>query len=96
MRLTEFEIITDVTSSNEAKPKILLHNDKVKKLFDLDTIELEEFIDLKTGKHIKKYSSVLYNNNWYKINKPYEELKNIMSNKSIPILGFASKSKKYK
>jgi len=47
-------------------------------------------------KLINKYSSVYYNNVYYKVNKPYKELINIIQNRSIPILGFAYKSKRYK
>jgi len=93
MRNYELIVLSDITSSTK---KVLVKNDKIKKLFDLDTIELEEFIDSKNGKHIKKYSQVLSNGTYFKIDKPYEELKSIIQNRSIPILGFAYKSKRYK
>ena len=62
---------------------------------EADKDELEEYVDSKSGKHIKKYSTVLQNSVCYKINKPYEDLKNIVLNSSRPVLGFMSKSKGY-
>lgn len=91
----EFEILTDVYSNSE-RPKLLTKGDKIKKLFDIDEIDIEEYVDNKTGKHIKKYCYFISNNNYYKINRPYEEIKSIKLNRSIPVLGFAYKSKKYK
>lgn len=96
MRITELEIITDITTNDLNKPKILVKGDKIKKIFDLDAIELEEYIDNKTGKHIKKYSSVIQNNVYFKVNKPYNELKELMLSRSTPVLGFAYKAKRYR
>lgn len=96
MRLYELEIIIDINNNDSKKPKVLVKNDRIKKLFDLDIIRLEEYVDSKTGKHIKKYSGILDDNNYFKINKPYEDLKNLIIPKSIPVLGFAHKSKRYK
>lgn len=94
MREHELEIIIDITTGGP-KPKVLVKNDRIKKIFDLDNIELEEYVD-RLGKHIKKYSSVYENNIHYKVNKPYEELKKLKLNRSIAIVGLAGKSKKYK
>ncbi len=91
----ELEIISDVLS-NHQKPKVLKKNDRIRKLFDLDNVELEEYIDQKTGKHIKKYSAIYHNNAYYKINKPYDELRELILNRTLTIQGFAYKSKKYK
>lgn len=91
----ELEVISDIIYNGGKKPKIIKKNDKIKKLFDISDIEVEEYIDPKTGKHIKKYSTVLHNNNYYKINKPYEELKTIKLNNMIPIVGLISKSRNY-
>lgn len=90
----ELEIISDINSPTSNK--ILVKQDKIKKIFDLDNIELEEFIDAKSGKHIKKYCSIVINNNLYKINKPYEELKFMIINSRIPVIGLVNYSKKYK
>jgi hypothetical protein len=96
MRLHEFEIISDVQSTT-SKPKILTKNDKIKKLFNLDEITAEEFIDGKTGKHVKKYCVIHdLNNTAYKVNTPYETVKNIILNKTFMVQGFASKSKNKK
>jgi len=96
MRIEELEIITDINNSTNNKNKPLLKNAKIKKIFDLDNIELEEFVDNKSGKCIAKYSSVCQNTVWFKVNKPYKELKELMLIRSIPVLGFAAKSKRYK
>jgi hypothetical protein len=45
----------NITTNDLNKPKILVKGDKIKKIFDLDNIELEEYIDSRSGKHIKKY-----------------------------------------
>jgi len=76
--------------------EVLADNNKVKKLFDLDNILLEEYINARTGKHVKKYSLVQVNDTYYKINKPYSELSTLIINRSIPILGLMYKSKRYK
>ncbi len=95
--LYELEIIADMVKTNK-KGEITTtrKNNKVKKLFELNNIELEEYIDSRTGLPVKKYSSVFQNNQFFKVNKPYEELKVIMINRSIPILGLAAKAKRYK
>lgn len=92
----ELEIISDIVDTRSNKPKVLVKNDKIKKLFDLDSIEVEEFIDSKTGKHIKKYSSVYFNNTYYKVNKPYAELSFLIINKRMPVIGLIGKSNGYK
>lgn len=92
----ELEIISDIVYNLNGKPKLITKNDKIKKLFDLFDINLEEYVDAKTGKHIKKYCTIVEENTYYKINKPYEVLKALIQNKSIPVLGLAAKSKRYK
>ena len=91
MRFTELEIISSLQSSRSKATKEVI----LSKVFDLDTIELEQYIDPKRGKIIKKYSSISFNSTWYKVNKPYLELKEIVVNRSIPVLGFANKSKRF-
>jgi len=92
----ELEFISDITSSKNGKTVLISRNDKVKKLFNLDEVELEEYIDPKTGKHIPKYTTLSVKETYYKINKPYEELKALTLNRTTPVLGFAAKSKKWK
>ena len=92
----ELEFISDITSSKNGRTTILSKNDKVKKLFNLDEVGLEEYIDPKTGKHISKYATLSEKETYYKINKPYEELKALTLNRTTPVLGFAAKSKKWK
>jgi hypothetical protein len=95
MRPYELEVISTVSTIGP-KPKVITKNDKIKKIFDLDAIKLEEYIDGKTGKHIKKYATILDNDSYFKINKPYDELKELILNRSIPVLGLMYKSKRYK
>lgn len=88
MRLYELEIISNVVLNGKAK-----NSNTIKKLFDLDNIQVEEFVNEKTNKHVKKYSLIYENNICYKVNKSYEDLKDVILNKSIPVLGFADKFK---
>ncbi len=85
----ELEIITDIYSPPDKTGirKILVKDHKIKKLFELNDIELEEYTDNK-GKLIKKYCAICTESNYYKINKPYEELKELILNKTKPIGGF--------
>jgi len=96
----ELEFISDITILSRNKQRTITKNDKVKKLFDLDAVDLQEYIDPKTGKHISKYSTLTElkpsGEVFYKINKPYEELKSLILNRTIPVLGLMSKSKKHK
>jgi len=93
MRVLEFEIVSDILNSEN---KVLKRNAIIKKLFNLDNIIAEEYINDKTGKPIKKYCLIYDNNIPYKINKSYEDVKKVILDRSIPVLGFAFKSKKYK
>lgn len=45
-----------------------------KKLFVTENMELEECLDA-AGKHYPKYSVARYNGEYYKLNSPYEQLK---------------------
>ena len=93
----ELEIISDIMSQEgPGKRKLLTKNDKIKRIFDLEEVELEEYVDTKTGKHIAKYSVIYKGDLYYKINRPYEQLKSIILNKSTPVIGFIGKSKRYK
>lgn len=92
----ELEIISDITDTTGPKPKIIKRQDKIKRLFELNELEVEEYVEPKTGKHIAKYSGIYYKDIYYKVNKPYEELKQLVNNRTTPVLGFAAKSKRYK
>lgn len=94
----ELQVISDIMSNpnKEGRQKLIKKGALIRKIFDFEKDELEEYIEPKTGKQIKKYSSVCQNNIFYKINTPYEELKEIVLNNPRPILGFMSKSKNYK
>jgi hypothetical protein len=95
--LYELEIIVDMGKTNK-KGEIIVSRkgNKVKKLFELNNVELEQYISTKTGLPVKKYSSVILNNQYFKVNKPYEELKSIMQNRSIPVIGLVGYSKRRK
>lgn len=88
----ELEIISLIQKQNKGK-KPLNKIIKSKKIFDLERIELEEYIEPKTGNTSKKYSGIYYNEVYYKVNKPYVTLKEIILNKTIPVKGFLSKTK---
>lgn len=94
----ELQIITDVLGAptKEGMRKIIFKNKIINKLFDINEIEVEEFIDPKTGKAIKKYSGIYSKEIYYKVNKPYEELKDLKINRTYPVRGFMGYSKRYK
>ncbi len=93
----ELKVITDIScASKSGKITVIKRNDKVVKLFELNDIKAEEYIDPKTGRHISKYSLIYDGDNCYKVDKPYKELRDLITNKSIPVLGLLSKSKRYK
>lgn len=85
----ELEIITDIVMPlKDGKLKIIKRNDIMKKLFNIFEVKIEEYVNPRNGKHIKKYSGLYDGDTYYKINKPFEELKKIVQNKSIPVVGF--------
>jgi len=45
-----------------------------KKLFELDKIQIEEHVNSK-GIIVKKFTTVKYDNEFYKINKPYHQIR---------------------
>lgn len=88
----ELEYIT--TLQKTVKGKITRSKEiTIKKMFNLENIEVEQFIEPKNGKVVNKYSSVYLGDVYYKINKPYLELKELVENQAIPIRGFAAKTK---
>lgn len=92
----ELEIISDIVNTTGNKVKVVRKNANIKKIFDLELLEVEEYIEPRTGKSIKKYTSAYQNNIYYKVNKPYEEVKQLVLNGTIPIIGFIGKSKRFK
>lgn len=94
----ELQIITDVLGgpSKDGMRKLIMKDKIINKLFDINEIEVEEFINPKTGKAIKKYSGIYSKEVYYKVNKPYEELKDLKINRTYPIVGFMGHSKRYK
>jgi len=94
----ELQIITDVLGgpTKDGLRKLIMKDKLINKLFDINEIEVEEFINPKTGKAIKKYSGIYSKEVYYKVNKPYEELKDLKINRTYPIVGFMGHSKRYK
>lgn len=92
----ELEIITDITNTTGPRPKVIKKGDKIKRLFNLEELEVEEYIEPKTGKHIAKYSGIYCKDVYYKVNKPYKELSQLVLNRTVPVLGFLAKSNSYK
>ncbi len=94
----ELQIISDIMSRPDKNgvSKIVCKDVKINKLFDINEIQVEEFINPKNGKPIKRYSGIYSYEVYYKINKPYNELKDLKINKTYPIKGFMGYSNKYK
>lgn len=59
------------------------------KLFELNDVEIESFIDNK-GKVISKYCGVIYKDKYYKVNKSYKEMSELF--KPLVIKGLFDKS----
>jgi predicted MPP superfamily phosphohydrolase len=84
----ELEIISDIYGLNE---RIVKKDVIYKKIFELDEIEVEQYISSK-GNIVKKYCTITANNKYYKVNSPYEHIRNLIT--PITVGGFANKVKK--
>lgn len=85
----EFEVISDVIGNNN---KIVKADIIYKKVFELDNIEVEQFISNR-GQVVKKYCTVLCENKFYKVNSPYEYVLGLLTPTTVK--GFYSKSNRY-
>lgn len=83
----ELEILNDLADSNG---KVIAKDVMSKQIFELNDILVQQFISNR-GKIVKKYCTILYNNNYYKVNSPYEQISKLTL--PIEIKGFAAKSK---
>lgn len=94
----ELPIITDVIAPADTvgKRKLLVKDKIIRKLFDINDIEIEEYINTKNGKTVKKYTGIYSNDVYYKINKPYEELRDLKINRTYPVRGFMGHANNYK
>ena len=94
----ELQIISDIMTPPDTMGKYkIAHKDIIiNRLFDINEIQVEQFINPKNGKPVKKYSGIYSNEIYYKVNKPYEELKDLKINRTYPIKGFMGYSKRYK
>jgi len=79
----EFEVIGNITL--KVKNKDVNKDVVFKKLFELDTITAEEYIDDK-GKVVSKYCTIVENTNFFKVNYPYKDVARLI--KPIVVQGF--------
>jgi len=85
----ELEIISDILGSNN---RVVKRDVIYKKIFELDNIEVEEFISNK-GTIVKKYCTLVVDNKFYKVNSPYEVVAAMIQ--PLEVKGFYSKTSKY-
>jgi len=92
----ELQIVSDIVekATNKTEEKIVHKNVLIRKLFDINEIEVEEYMNPKNGKAVKRYSGIYSNESYYKINKPYSELRDIVINKTSPVKGFMGHTRK--
>lgn len=79
----EFEVIGNIT--RVIKKKEVQKDVIFKKLFDLDSIAIEEYMDDK-GKVESKYCTIVENTNFFKINHPYNDVVRLI--KPVVVQGF--------
>lgn len=83
----EFEIISDVIGNNN---KVVKKDIIYKKVFDLDKIEVEQFISNR-GTVVKKYCTITCENKFYKVNNSYDYISSLIL--PIEVKGFNSRWK---
>lgn len=81
----EYQVITDIYNE---QGKIVKKNILYNKVFETNEMHVESYIE-KNGKVISKYTGVIYDDKYYKINKPFEEVSKEV--RPIVIEGFKSK-----
>lgn len=84
----ELEIISDIYNANE---KLIKKDMIYKKVFDLDQVEIEQFVSSR-GMVVKKYCTLTSNNKYYKVNNSYDYIKSLVT--PLEVKGFAGKSRK--
>lgn len=87
----ELEIISDIV--NPSNNKIVKSDIVYKKIFDLDRVEIEQYISTR-GRIVKKYCTIIQDNKFYKLNHSYEYMSRLVL--PIQVNGFVSKSKRWK
>jgi hypothetical protein len=72
----EFEVISQLPLAETGKSIARYVPMRVfqKKLFELDKLQIEEHVNSK-GIVVKKFTTAKYDNEFYKINKPYNEIR---------------------
>ena len=82
------DIIVDLykeQKKQDNKPIIFKKGIIIKKVFEMDKIELQQDVS-KQGKPIKKYCSIKYENEYYKLNHSFEEIEKIIT--PVKVKGF--------
>lgn len=86
----ELEIISDVISPTG---KLVKKDVICRKVFETDRMEVEEIVSNR-GIVSKKYCTVFYNGESFRINAPYGQISSLV--RPIEVRGFAAKSRRYK
>lgn len=81
------DLYKDQKKQNEI-PDIIKKGIIIKKVFDLDKIELQQDVN-KQGRIIKKYCSIKYGDDYYKLNHSFEEIEKLIT--PIKVKGFFKK-----
>jgi hypothetical protein len=84
----ELEIITDIFGPND---KLVKRNVIYKKMFEMNDIEVEQFISNK-GLVSKKFCAVVVENKYYKVKGSYEHVKSLVS--PVEVKGFMGKTRR--
>ncbi len=89
--VVEFTIITDITKQlANGKILTLVKNAKIVRSFESSNVNYAEYINSK-GKIVKKYTTIIYNNEYLTVNHSLEEVKRRLGHYEIK--GYAGKAK---
>ena len=78
--------------NEEGVTKLIKKNVEYLKQFETTRITIEQYVNPKTAKTIKKYCYIKEDDKYYKVNHKFEDL--IKLNKAIEVKGFQFKTKK--
>lgn len=87
--LITLKVLTDLYSDPDenGQTKLIKKDIEYLKQFDSTKIMLEQYINPRTAKVVKKYCLIIDNDKYYKVNHKFEELTKL--NKHIEVKGFA-------
>lgn len=89
--VVEFTIITDINKPlANGRYKLVTKNAKVVRSFDSSRVLYAEFINSK-GKVVKRYSTIIYDNEYIKVDHTLDEVKRRLGHYEIK--GYAAKAK---